>query len=109
MNRIFLVANFCNNPLANGQGKFNSLHRSDAEIKASPCLLRDCFNFHFQMKGISSAYGALLTDHIFKENEVLYPWMERNMSDPQIGRLYSSFLSVEETFNSIGATGWIDN
>lgn len=45
------------------------------------------------------AYGALLTDHIFKEDEVLYPWMERNMSDSQIGRLYSSFLSAEETFD----------
>jgi len=46
-----------------------------------------------------SAYGALLTEHIFKEDEILYPWMERNMSDSQIGRLYSDFLSVEESFD----------
>jgi hemerythrin-like domain-containing protein/Pyruvate/2-oxoacid:ferredoxin oxidoreductase delta subunit len=45
-----------------------------------------------------NAYGALLTEHIRKEDEILYPWMDRSLSDAQIGRLYAAFREVEARF-----------
>jgi len=45
-----------------------------------------------------SAYGALLTEHIRKEDEILYPWMNRSLSDAQVGRLYAAFREVEARF-----------
>ncbi len=42
------------------------------------------------------AYRELLTEHIKKEDEVLYPWMDRNLSVNQIGHLYAKFKEVEE-------------
>ena len=44
------------------------------------------------------AYGALLTEHIRKEDEILYPWMDRALSDTQIGRLYAAFRDVDARF-----------
>ncbi len=44
-------------------------------------------------------YGALLTDHIRKEDDVLYPWMDRNMSDSVVGRLFSQFREMENSDN----------
>lgn len=37
------------------------------------------------------AYRELLLDHIKKEDEVLYPWMDRNLSMRQVGALSESF------------------
>jgi len=48
-----------------------------------------------------AAYGKLLTEHIKKEDEILYPWMDRNLSISQIGKLFSEF---NETDNQIGYT-----
>ncbi len=45
-----------------------------------------------------AAYGALLAEHIRKEDEILYPWMDRSLSDAQIGRLYAAFRVVESRF-----------
>ena len=45
-----------------------------------------------------TAYGQLLTDHIRKEDEVLYPWIDRQLTDAQVGRLYSQFQEVNQTF-----------
>jgi hemerythrin-like domain-containing protein len=42
------------------------------------------------------AYAALLTEHIKKEDEVLYPWMDRTLSIAQIGKLYSRFKETDE-------------
>jgi hemerythrin-like domain-containing protein len=42
------------------------------------------------------AYRALLTEHIRKEDEILYPWMDRNLSTRQIGELFSKFNGVDE-------------
>ncbi len=47
------------------------------------------------------AYQELLTEHIKKEDEILYPWMDRNLSLNQIGRLYSKFNELEEKGNGI--------
>jgi hemerythrin-like domain-containing protein len=44
-----------------------------------------------------TAYGALLTEHIKKEDEILLPWMDRNLSISQIGKLFSEFKEADET------------
>ena len=42
------------------------------------------------------AYRNLLTEHIKKEDEVLYPWMDRNLSPTQVGKLFAEFSEVDE-------------
>ncbi len=44
-----------------------------------------------------SAYRDLLTEHIKKEDEILYPWMDRGLTMKQVGELYSRFSEVDET------------
>ncbi|MGD0282959.1 MAG: hemerythrin domain-containing protein [Dissulfurispiraceae bacterium] len=46
-------------------------------------------------------YRELLTGHIRREDEVLYPWMDRNLSTSQIGRLFSRFTSVDSQFRDV--------
>jgi len=46
-------------------------------------------------------YRELLTGHIKREDEVLYPWMDRNLSTSQIGRLFSKFTSVDGQFTDV--------
>jgi hemerythrin-like domain-containing protein len=43
-----------------------------------------------------TAYAELLTEHIKKEDEILYPWMDRNLSITQIGELFSKFDETDE-------------
>ncbi len=43
-----------------------------------------------------NAYRELLTEHIRKEDEILYPWMDRNLSITQIGELFSKFSGKDE-------------
>ena len=45
-----------------------------------------------------SAYRELLTQHIKKEDEILYPWMDRAFSTSQVGELYSRFGEVDQQF-----------
>jgi hemerythrin-like domain-containing protein len=45
-----------------------------------------------------AAYRELLTEHIKKENEILYPWMDKEMSDSQIGQMFAAFSDVDVTF-----------
>ena len=33
-----------------------------------------------------------------KEDEILYPWMDRNLSVRQVGELFARFLAVDERF-----------
>ncbi|MBW1888396.1 MAG: hemerythrin domain-containing protein [Deltaproteobacteria bacterium] len=42
-----------------------------------------------------TAYAELLTEHIKKEDEILYPWMDRNLSITHIGKLYSKFKETD--------------
>ncbi len=44
-----------------------------------------------------SSYRDLLTEHIKKEDEILYPWMDGNLSVKQVGELFSKFNEVDET------------
>lgn len=46
------------------------------------------------------AYAELLNEHIKKEDEILYPWMDRQLSDRQIGELFSRFREVDEKFGN---------
>ncbi len=41
-----------------------------------------------QIKEHLLGYRDLLTQHINKEDDILYPWIERQMSDNQIGELF---------------------
>jgi hemerythrin-like domain-containing protein len=43
-------------------------------------------------------YAAILTEHIKKEDEILYPWMDRNLSTHQIGELFARFREVDDAF-----------
>jgi hemerythrin-like domain-containing protein len=43
-----------------------------------------------------NAYGDLLSEHIKKEDEILYPWMDKNLSVTQIGELFSKFNEADE-------------
>jgi len=47
-------------------------------------------------------YGEILTEHIRKEDEILYPWMDRNLTTRQVGELYARFQAVDETFLEAG-------
>jgi hemerythrin-like domain-containing protein len=42
------------------------------------------------------AYRELLTEHIKKEDEILYPWMDRTLSTRQIGELFAKFSGVDD-------------
>jgi hemerythrin-like domain-containing protein len=41
------------------------------------------------------AYGELLAEHIRKEDEILYPWMDRGFSTKAVGELFSKFQEVD--------------
>ncbi len=43
-------------------------------------------------------YKELLTDHIIREEEILYPWIERNLTMTQIGELFSRFNEIDKIF-----------
>jgi len=45
-----------------------------------------------------TAYGVLLIEHIKEEDEILYPWLDRQLSDTQVGRLFSAFGEVDGRF-----------
>lgn len=44
------------------------------------------------------AYRDLLAEHIRKEDEILYPWMDRNLSMAQVGDLFAKFNEVDKQF-----------
>lgn len=43
-------------------------------------------------------YAELLTEHIKKEDEILYIWMDKNLSTSQIGSMFAKFNEVENRF-----------
>ena len=45
-----------------------------------------------------NAYQELLTEHIKKEDEILYPWMDRDFSTTQVGELFTKFNAKDEEF-----------
>ncbi len=57
------------------------------------------------------AYRELLSEHIRKEDEILYPWMDSNLSTRQIGELFSKFNEIDEQigFSPEKYENFIDN
>lgn len=43
-----------------------------------------------------NGYKDLLTEHIKKEDEILYPWIDRNLSTRQVGELFSKFNDADK-------------
>lgn len=41
------------------------------------------------------AYSEILPEHIKKEDEILYPWMDRNLSTSQVGQLFLKFNEID--------------
>ncbi len=52
-----------------------------------------------------NAYQELLSEHVKKEDEILYPWMDRNLSITQIGELFSKFNGKDEEFGDAPKIG----
>ena len=46
-----------------------------------------------------TGYQELLSEHIKKEDEILYPWMDRNLTMTQVGKLYSKFQQAEHVLS----------
>lgn len=44
------------------------------------------------------AYGELLRGHILREDTILYPWINRRLTDRQVGELFAACMAVEQTF-----------
>ncbi len=42
------------------------------------------------------AYRELLTEHIRKEDEILYPWMDSQLSTHQVGELFAKFGEADQ-------------
>ncbi len=43
-----------------------------------------------------NAYKELLSEHIKREDEILYPWIDRSISTTQVGELFTKFNEAEE-------------
>jgi len=55
-------------------------------------------------EGISehlNAYRELLTEHIAKEDGILFPWMDRNLTTRQVGELFTRFNEKELDFGNL--------
>ncbi len=46
------------------------------------------------------AYRELLTQHIKREDEIMLPWMDEQLSISQVGEMFSKFLGVEARMDS---------
>lgn len=42
------------------------------------------------------AYGRLLAEHIHKEDEILFPWLDRNLTNGQIAELAKKFAAEDK-------------
>ena len=47
------------------------------------------------------SYRELLSGHIKKEDEILYPWFDRNLTTRQIGEISSRFFDVESRIGNV--------
>ncbi|MBI2252668.1 MAG: hemerythrin domain-containing protein [Armatimonadetes bacterium] len=46
-------------------------------------------------------YNLLLKEHIKKEDEILYLWMDRNLSAHQVGRLFAEFSDADKNIGEV--------
>jgi len=42
-----------------------------------------------------TAYGELLSEHIRKEDEILFPWLDEQLTTSQVGALYEKFITAD--------------
>lgn len=47
-----------------------------------------------------TAYGELLKDHIKREDEILYPWLDKQLSMQQVGQMFTQFAQVNVQFQA---------
>jgi hemerythrin-like domain-containing protein len=47
-----------------------------------------------------TAYGELLKDHIKREDEILYPWLDKQLSMHQVGQMFAQFAEVDDQFQA---------
>jgi hemerythrin-like domain-containing protein len=47
-----------------------------------------------------NAYRDLLSQHIKREDEIMLPWMDKQLSVTQVGEMFSKFLEVEDRMDS---------
>ncbi|QNO15359.1 hemerythrin domain-containing protein [Alkalicella caledoniensis] len=43
-----------------------------------------------------NAFKDMLTEHIKKEDEILFPWIDRKLSSKQVGQLFTQFSKVNQ-------------
>ena len=70
--------------------------RGRAHVRAAGEALARCDG-----EGIAAnlrGYAGVLEEHIKKEDEILYPWMDRNLSMRQVGELFARFRAVDDRF-----------
>ncbi len=53
--------------------------------------------------GHLDSYRELLTEHIKREDEILYLWMDRQLTDTEVGKLFSAFTEVDRDFGETPA------
>lgn len=46
-------------------------------------------------------YKELLTEHMKKEEEILYPWIDKNLTMAQIGEVCSKFNEIDKKFQKV--------
>lgn len=54
------------------------------------------------------AFRELLSEHIKKEDEILFPWIERQLSDSQIGKLFIEFSNVNKEMEEINTVNYVE-
>jgi hemerythrin-like domain-containing protein len=52
-------------------------------------------------------YGELLLEHIRKEDEVLYPYIQRSISEDQLGELSQKFKVIDEEIGTGFTEKWV--
>ena len=45
------------------------------------------------------AYAALIREHIRKEDDILFPWLDRQLLDSQVGQMYAQFLEADRRYD----------
>lgn len=51
-----------------------------------------------QVEAHFAAYGELLKGHIQREDEILYPWLDRTLTTREVGELYARCAEVDRSF-----------
>ncbi len=47
-----------------------------------------------------TAYAELLKDHIKREDEILYPWLDKQLTLQQIGQMFAQFAEIDVQFQA---------